>query len=231
MVSVPARSLGAEMEREIPVKGWGQARSMPDRAVIDVLVDAEAAAREQSYGEAAQLAERVDEVLANRADAVAQVLTAVLSVHPRSRWKRGESVHTAWRAARGTTVEVTDFTQLGELIAELTVAGGAVSGPTWLDDANPAYRDARRTAAVGARRRAEDYAGALGLALGPVTWVSESGLRGGGEESGRLGFALAEQAGGAVMARESAEVIDVTPAEMTTTAEVEFSFSLQSNDA
>jgi uncharacterized protein YggE len=220
------------MEREIIVKGWGQARSMPDRAVIDVLVDAEGDTREQSYSEAVRLAQRVDEVLTNRADAVARALTAVLTVHPRSRWKRGESVRKGWRAARGTTVEVTDFSQLGELLAELTSAGGAVSGPTWrLEESNPAYRDARRTAAEDARRRAEDYAGALGLALGPVAWVSEPGLRGGSEESGRFGAARAAQAGGAAMAREPDEVIDVTPAEMTTTAEVEVGFSLQSNDA
>lgn len=220
------------MEREIIVKGWGQARSMPDRAVIDVVVEAEGGTQEQSYNDAARLTQRVDEVLANRADAVARVLAAVLTVHPRSRWKRGESVRAGWRAARGATVEVSDFSQLGELIAELTSAGGAVSGPNWrLEESNPAHRDARRTAAEDARRRAEDYAGALGLALGPVAWVSEPGLRGGGEASGRIGVALAAQAGGAAMPREPDEVIDVTPAEMTTTAEVEVGFSLRSYDA
>jgi len=107
-------SLDVEMEREIMVKGWGQARSMPDRAVIDVLVETEAASREQAYGQAAGLTQQVDQVLANRASAVALARTAVLMVHPKSRWKRGESVRTGWRAVRGTSVEVTDFSQLGE---------------------------------------------------------------------------------------------------------------------
>ena len=220
------------MEREIIVKGYGQARSMPDRVVIDVLVEAEGVTRDQSFGEAARVAQRVDEVLTNRADAVARVLTALLTVQPRSRWKRGESVRTGWRAARGSVVEVTDFAQLGELIAELTSAGAAVSGPNWcLDDSNPAYREARRAAAEDARRRAEDYAGALGLTLGPVAWVSEPGLRGGGEQTGPFGVALAAQPAGAAMAGEPDETIDVAPTELTTRAEVEVGFSLASNDA
>jgi len=225
-------SLDVEMEREIMVKGWGQARSMPDRAVIDVLVETEAASREQAYGQAAGLTQQVDQVLANRASAVALARTAVLMVHPKSRWKRGESVRTGWRAVRGTSVEVTDFSQLGELIAEVTAAGGAVSGPTWrLDESNPAHREARRTAAEDARLRAEDYAGALGLTLTHVAWVSEPGLRGSGAEASRYGVGPAGPVSRGAGGPAPEELIDVTPAEMTTAASVEVGFRLRTPDA
>lgn len=219
------------MEREIIVKGHGLGRSMPDLAVIGVLVEADGATREQAYAEAAGPAQSVDEVLRNRADALSRVMTAALAVQPRSRWKRGETVRTGWRATRATTVEVTDFSQLGELIADLTSAGGAVSGPDWrIEESNPVFRQARRAAAEDARRRAEDYAGALGLVLGPVAWVSEPGLRGSSEQAGHFAGGLAVPAGGSAMARDSDEVLDVTPAEMRTTAEVEVGFTLASTD-
>src|SRR4051794_5974263 len=41
-----AGSLDPEMEREIVVKGHGRVRAMPDRAAIQVVIDAEAATRE-----------------------------------------------------------------------------------------------------------------------------------------------------------------------------------------
>lgn len=220
------------MEREIMVKGWGQARSMPDRAVIDVMVDADAATREQAYGEAAISARRVDEVLARRATALGRVQTAVLVVHPKTRWKKGESIRAGWRAGRGTAVEVTDFSQLGELIAELTAAGGAVSGPTWrLDESNLAHSQARRLAAEDARRRAEDYAAALGLTIGHVAWVSEPGLRGAREDAHPYQARQGAPAGGALRGGQADEVIDVTPDEITTVASVEVGFCLQPNGA
>jgi uncharacterized protein YggE len=218
------------MEREIIVKGRGEARSLPDRAVIDVRVDADGATREQAYNEAATSAKQVDDVLSNRAAATDRVITAVLMVHPTSRWTKGGSIPTGWRAGRGTTVEVMDFSQLGELISELTAAGGAVSGPAWrLDDRNPAHREARRLAAEDARRRAEDYAGALGLGIRDVAWISEPGLRGHGEEERFRGGGAVAAAGG-VVASESDEVIDVRPDEITTVASVEVSFALQGDD-
>src|SRR4051812_30751953 len=41
----------------------------------------------------------------------------------------------------------------------------------------PAYPRARRAAAADARRRADDYVQALGLAVAGIAWVAEPGLR------------------------------------------------------
>ena len=215
------------MEKEIIVKGRGEARSLPDRAVLNVLVDAEGSTREQAYDDAATAAKQVDDVLAGRTAGIDRVITAALMVHPKSRWKKGESVRTGWRASRATTVEVTDLAQLGELISELTAAGGTISGPSWrLDESNPAHREARKLAAEDARRRAEDYAGTLGLLLGEVAWISEPGLRAPGQED-RFNGAIPAAARGA-MAGESSDVIDVQPDEIRTVAAVEIGFSLNS---
>ncbi len=63
-------------------------------------------------------------------------------------------------------------------MAGVAEAGAEVTGPRWsLVPDNPAHEAARRAAASDARRRAEAYADALGLTLGPVAWVAEPGLR------------------------------------------------------
>lgn len=215
------------MDSEIIVQGTGQAFSMPDRAVIDVRVDAEGATKERAYDVAATLAKQVDDVLANRAGAVNRMITAVVRVDEKSRYRKGEYVRTGWQAGRRTRVEVTDFGQLGELIAELTDAGAAVSGPAWrLDVSNPVHGEARRLAAEDARTRAQDYAAGLGLTIGSVAWVSEPGLRGRGDGEGFGGHFTVASAVAAVPEEE--EVIDVTPDEMTASAAVEVGFRLSS---
>ena len=114
---------------------------MPDLAIIRCTIEGEAESQEVAYSEAAASAKEVDNVLAARSAALARVTTAGLVVSPKSRWKKGESVRTGWRASRMSIVEVTDFEQLGLLIAELAGAGSTVSGPIWqLDSTNEVHR-------------------------------------------------------------------------------------------
>jgi uncharacterized protein YggE len=214
------------MEPEIIVKGRGEARSMPDRAVIQVGVDAEGASRELAYNEAAVATKQVDGVISSRSNALDRVSTATLVVHPKTRWKKGESVRAGWRASRTLVLEVTDFEQLGDLIAELAGAGASITGPYWqLDATNAAHGEARTLAAEDARRRAFDYASALGLKVGGVAWISEPGLRiSGDQEHGVRAFAAAAPAGARGGLAE--EVIEVRPEEIPTVAAVEVGFWL-----
>src|ERR671919_1301343 len=105
------------MNGEIIVRGEGEARAMPDRAVVNVVVEGEGAARDVAYGEAAELAKRVDGVLNEYGDAIERTLTAGLVVQAKTRWHKGENVRTGWHARRTTVVDAVDFGRLGELIA------------------------------------------------------------------------------------------------------------------
>jgi uncharacterized protein YggE len=218
------------METEIVVQGRAFVRVLPDRAVLRALVDGDGQSRDEAYRQAEPLATRVDEVVERRRAAFGRVTTAALSVHPKTRWKRGESVRTGWRASRASLLEVTDFTVLGDLFAELTSAGAAVDGPSWaLDPDNPAHAEARRLAAADARVRADAYAGALGLRVTAVAWVAEPGLRLPGRHNGGGDYdmQMATMAAPAGMARGGPieEVIDVTPDEVAVTANVEVGFT------
>jgi uncharacterized protein YggE len=216
------------MEREIIVQGTAEVRVQPDRALVHVTIDADGPSRDEAYTAATQAARAVDEVLAAHAPEIDRTTTAVLSVQPLTRWKRGESVRTGWRASRRTIVEVTGFEGLGTLLAELAPSAMIV-GPEWrVDDTNDAYTAARQAAAADARRRAEAYAEGLGVRLGSVSWMSEPGLR--QSEAGApmaRAMPMAFAAGAATRGGSAEdEVIDVSPEDSIIQAAIEVAFSL-----
>jgi uncharacterized protein YggE len=212
------------VDEAIVVRGTGQARAMPDRALVRVEVQADGAARDDAYREAARLAGQVDAAVALHQSAIDRTITTSLVVHPKTRWRKGESVRTGWRASRTSVVEVADFAVLGDLLAELAAAGAAVDGPTWqLDPTNPVHGEVRRMAAADARTRADAYAAALGLRVTGVAWVAEPGLRP-GQAQDNVGFTPMMARMAAAGGSAEPEVIDVTPDEMTVDAAVDVAF-------
>ncbi|MGH9292695.1 MAG: SIMPL domain-containing protein, partial [Acidimicrobiales bacterium] len=84
---------------------------------------------------------------------------------------------------------------------------------------------ARREAAADARRRAAEYATALGLELGPVAWIAEPGLRAGGGAPHRVGWSAVANFARA-SAAETDEPVEIAPGEITVTAAVEVGFEI-----
>lgn len=213
------------------MRGTGEVRAMPDAATLRVEVEADHADQEVAYQARAAIAGRVDEVLARHDDDIARSVVTALGVQPISRWHEGQEIRTGWRAFRTTVVDVAVLDAIGPLMAALVEAGAAVSGPRWwLAPRNPAHDTAREAAAADARRRAESYARALGLTLGPVTWVAEPGLRLGGPGTpvaGAPGQAREMVHAVAVAGADAAEPAeDLTPGELTVRAVVEVGFRI-----
>ena len=199
---------------------------MPDRATVHVDIEGEGDSRESAYEAATAAANAVDAVLEAAGDALDRVTTAALLVQPTTRWKKGEMVRTGWHAVRTSVVEVRDLTRVGDLLARIAVAGGAISGPAWaLDPEHVAYDEARQRAAVDARRRADAYAAALGLTITGVAWVSEPGLRLAGSSHAGPMLMAAAAPGAARMGEAPDDQIDITPEELTIRAVVEVGFA------
>jgi uncharacterized protein YggE len=215
------------MEREIVVRGTGEARTLPDLAGLHVEVTAEHKDQDEAYRTRTGLAAAVDAVLAQHADAISRSTVASLSVQPKFRWQHGKQVREGWRASRTNIVEVAGLDALGPLMTGLVEAGAAVAGPTWtLAPTNPAHEEARRAAAEDARQRAQAYAEALDVGLGPIAWIAEPGLRRGGEPPfepvARPMMAAARFA--SAEAEQPAENLEA--AEMTVQAAVEVGFEI-----
>lgn len=216
------------MEREIVVRGTGQARALPDTAGLRVEVTADAKTHDEAEAARTALAAKVDAALAEHADAIDRTTVAALRVQPRTRWHRGEDIRTGWRASRTSFVEVSELDVLGALMSGLVEAGAAIQGPQWtISPANPAHDEARRAAAEDARARAESYVEALGLTLGLVGWVAEPGMR---TAPGQPRAAMTEaprMVMASAPAAEAAEPVeDLSPSEMTVEAAVEVGFGI-----
>jgi uncharacterized protein YggE len=214
------------MEREIVVRGTGEACALPDQANLRVEVTADRKTQEEAHDARTKLAAAVDEVLDRQADAIARTTIASLVVQPRTRWHRGEDIRSGWRASRTSFVDVVMMDAQGEIMAGLVDAGAAVQGPQWsMAPTNIAYDQARAAAAEDASRRAQSYAAALGLSVGPVAWVAEPGLRRPPGPPVPVEVGIAPMAAAAVVATD-AEPERVTPAELTVRVDVEVGFTI-----
>jgi uncharacterized protein YggE len=89
---------------------------------------------------------------------------------------------------------------------------------------NPAHDRARAAAAEDARRRAQSYAAALGLSVGPVAWVAEPGMRRPPRPPVPVDVEVAPLA--AAVAATDAEPERVAPAELTVRVDVEVGFTI-----
>jgi hypothetical protein len=218
------------MEREIVVRGRGEARALPDLASLRVEVAADHKSQDEAHEARAKQAAKVDVVLAEHRDAISRTTIASLWVQPRTRWHRGEDIRTGWRASRTSFVEIAVLDELSDIMSGVVEAGGAVHGPQWsMAPTNPAYDQARRAAAEDARHRAQSYAQALDLVLGPVAWVAEPGMRLAGGTPGPPvpGAPIARAAAAGTFNAESAEPTeDLTPSEMTVEVAVEVGFGI-----
>jgi uncharacterized protein YggE len=201
---------------------------MPDLASVRVGVDGDGQSRDEAYQAASATAAAVDGVLGEFAAAIDRVTTAALSVQPKTRWRKGETHRTGWQALRLSVVEISDTSRVGELLSALAGAGANISGLSWaVAPANESYALARRRAGSDARARAEQYAEALGVGLGPVAWAAEPGLR---SSTGHVDWMSAAAGGRAMSARAGEEPIEVAPEEITIQAALEVAFQLRPED-
>ena len=130
----------------------------------------------------------------------------------------GTQVRRGFRAHTTTTVRLQDPTIAGRLIQGAAERAQAqVRGPSWwVAPDNPARVEACRRAAVEAKRKAEAYAEALDLRLGPVVEIREPST----------GPSPMPRARGLTLT--AAEVaIDVDPGELNVEAQVEVTFELE----
>jgi uncharacterized protein len=212
------------MDEELIVRGVGAVRAMPDLASVRVTVDGEGVSREAAYQAASTTAAAVDAVLADFDAAIDRVITAALSVQPKTRWRKGENQRTGWQALRVSVLEVTDTSRVGELLNALAGAGASIGGLSWmLAPGNESFAIARQRAGEDARARAEQYARALNIGLGPVAWAAEPGLR-----TAERVESIARFPGGraAMSAGAAEEPINVNPEEVEVKAALEVGYHI-----
>ncbi len=153
---------------EVVTRGTGEHEQLADRAVVRVTFAARGADRAAAV---AALGPRVAQVEAVFARDGVEVRSRRVDV--RTAWERSRRVgSTAQLVAvlRLTRVDVVE----GLLESLIAAEPESLSGPHWeLTDDAAAVTVAQQRAVADARRRAEGYAAALGMRLGPLQRLSE----------------------------------------------------------
>jgi uncharacterized protein YggE len=170
MVDQPLVSVRGEAFREVP----------PELAVFSVTVSARDKDRQTTITRLAERSAALRAALDGYPDAIERRETGGVQIQPQL--KRGNEHVTAYHGSVTTTVTVTDFEVLGELL--LRLAGQdqtSISGPWWqLRPGSTAGAEVRRDAIADALHRAREYADAVGARVDRLVEISDEGAGGGG---------------------------------------------------
>ena len=168
MPEQPLISVRGEAFREVP----------PELAVISVTVSAYGRRRPDTLERLTERAAELRTALDDYADAIERRETAGIQVHPEVK-PDGERLP-MYTGRVTTTVTVTDFAVLGELLLRLgNQEQTAVAGPWWqLRPGSTAGAEVRRAAIADALNRAQDYADAVGARVDRLVEILDEGAEG-----------------------------------------------------
>lgn len=167
----------------LTVSGVGEASATPDMATITVGVETQgptavAALDANSAQAGALIAEAKARGVEDR-----DIQTSGLSIYPqydqRSQTREGPPEIVGYNVSNEVRVRLRDIAGLGETLAALVGAGAnQMRGISFgIADDQALMDKARKLAVADARRKAEIYAAAAGVELGPILSISEGGGR------------------------------------------------------
>lgn len=176
-----------EAPRTITVTGSSQAEVAPDRATITAGVETQDETAAGALAANSKAMAEVFKALAAAGVAERDMQTSQLALNPvyepfREGAEAPQKV-VAYQASNMVTVTVRDVAGVGAMVDALAGAGANRLYGIGFDVTNPrpALDAARKEAVADARARAELFAGAAGVKLGPVVTISEQTGMGGGE--------------------------------------------------
>jgi uncharacterized protein YggE len=218
-LALAAPAAAQDMPRRITVTGMARVEAVPDLATVSVGVTTRAATAAAALAANSEAMAAVMAGLDGAGIAAPDRQTSQLNLSPVYAEPRdggdGEPEVTSFQADNTVTVRVRDIARLGETIDALTTAGANRLYGIGFEVSEPreALDGARREAVADARARAELFAEAAGVRLGPVISLSEGG--GGGPMPM---YARAEAA---------AAPVPIAEGTVTLTAEVEVVYGIE----
>jgi uncharacterized protein YggE len=216
-----AGSVRGMAEPVVAVRGESVREVDPEIATFSVTVSARDRDRQETLRRLAARVDALRGVLDRYAESIEKRETSGLYVRPEIKGS-GERV-SAYSGSVTTTVTVSDFTVLGELL--LRLAGQdqtTVAGPWWgLRPGSPVHREARRAAIDDALDRGRQYAEALGARVTGLVELADTGR----SATGAVRFATAMGFRGGTDA-SAQPTLDLEPQRQTVTATVEARFTI-----
>lgn len=175
LAATPA--LGAD-PRTISMAGHGEVRSAPDMAQVTAGVTTSATTAAQALAANTARMKTVFAALQKLGIPEKNIQTVNFSVSPQYATGNNEAPRlTGYQVNNDVSVRLEDVTRLGSALDALVGAGANQMNGISFDIREPAplLDKARARAIADARQRAETYAKAAGVTLGPIQSISESG--------------------------------------------------------
>jgi len=184
---------------QIVVTGEGRVEVAPDMATITLGAQAEALNAAEALAATSAATARILAQLSEAGIEPRDIQTANLSLSPRydhARSGTGPMRLLGYLASNTIRVRVRDLDALGARLDAAVAAGGnRFDGLAFgLQDPEPVTDEARRRAVVDARRKAELYAEAAGVTLGPVLTITDQGSFGAPQPRMRAEMMMADAA-------------------------------------
>jgi uncharacterized protein YggE len=177
MAEQPMIVVRGEATREVP----------PELAIFSVTTSARDKDRQTALTMLTERAAELRTHLDDYPEAIEHRETTGVQVHPELKRGGGERI-AAYIGTVTTTVTVTDFTVLGDLLMRLAGRNQArVAGPWWqLRPGSRAGTDVRRAAIADALDRAREYAEAVGAQVDRLVEIADENAGGGGQPMMRM---------------------------------------------
>ncbi|MGW6742965.1 SIMPL domain-containing protein [Streptomyces sp. NPDC055025] len=228
----PAPPYGTPDTPRVAVRGEARLEVDPEIARIGVTIGARGTDRRTALDDLTRRNAEALTLIKSYGEAVEKLETGAFSISPElTKHGRGERIR-AYHGRVHLTVELTDFTALGELttrLADLELT--QVGGPWWaLRPDSPAHGEARRQAVREAVQRAREYAEALGARLAALVELADLGAEAPVAYGMAPAGALRSRSFGATDAVEAAPALDLEPQRQTVHAQVNARFTMTPPD-
>ena len=162
------------------ISGQGSVSLKPDLAVLSVEVESDAKTVSKALEIAAISMNGIINSLNARGIVGTDVQTQHFNIHTRYDWPEpGRQVLVGYVVSNGVAVKIRDLDAVGEIIDEITIAGGDSTrinniGFT-VEDQTPYAAELRELAVNDALTKARHYADLTGVTLGSMLSITESG--------------------------------------------------------
>lgn len=177
-ISQPVAARPADAPRTVTMSGHGEVRAVPDTALLSAGVSTQAATAAAALSANSARMRTVLAALKKQAIPEKDVQTANLSVSPQYASDVDQAPRiTGYQANNQVEVQLEDVSKLGVVLDALAAAGAnRMNGVRFLirDDADLLAK-ARADAVTDARTKAEAFAKAAGVSLGPILSINEAG--------------------------------------------------------
>lgn len=162
------------------VSGEGKVNVVPDVAILNLGVEAQAATVAEAQRQAAEAMEAVMAELDEHGVAEKDIKTQRYSIYPVRRWERDKEILIGYRVTNMVTAKIRKVDDAGSIIDAVAKVGGDYirinSIAFTVDDPTTYYEEAREKAMADAKAKAKQLAKLGGVSLGKPIYISEGGV-------------------------------------------------------